>query len=171
MTKRRTLLAVAILAPFAALALASGHLDDTAQVKKLGTDFKAAWNKHEPKTMAALWATEGDMIDPAGKHFANRADVEKFFTEKHSGAGEFAKSTFELKKDSVRFITPDVALSDWEVVITGQTASDGSASGPMFYRVPIISKKEAGDWKFAAVRPGMPQPEGEKSPSTPKPTR
>ena len=178
MTKRRTLLAVALLAPFAAFALASGSLnagslDDTQQVKKLATDFKAAWNKHEPKTMAALWAKDGDLIDPWGKVSNGRDEVEKFFTGEHTGTGQLAKSTYDIKKDSVRFITPDVALSDWDVIITGLAKSDGSVSGPMFHRVVVISKKEGSDWKVAAARPGIPQPEGEKTPahSTPKPTK
>ena len=63
---------------------------------------------------------------PDGKIEADAQAVEKFFTEQYAPTGPFAKSTFDLKKDTVRFITPDVALSDWEVVVTGSTQPDGA---------------------------------------------
>jgi uncharacterized protein (TIGR02246 family) len=168
MIKRRTLLTAALLVPVVGLALAAGRLDETAAVKKTATDFQAAWNKHDSKAIAALWAKDGDLIDPKGTTAVGSADVEKFFAERFAGAGEMAKATFDLKKDSVRFITADVALSDWDVVLTGMAGPDGAPSGPMFHRVVIISKKEGGSWKFAAARPGIPQPEGAKMPEKPK---
>src|SRR5438552_14053874 len=34
-----------------------------ADIKARGDAFAAAWNKHDPKAMAALWAADGDLID------------------------------------------------------------------------------------------------------------
>ncbi len=159
MIKCRTLLVSALVIPAIGLAMAAGRLDETAAVKKTATDFQAAWNKHDAKALGAFWAKDGDLIDPMGKLSTGNAEVEKFFAGEHS-TGPLAKSTFDLKKDTVRFITPDVALSDWDVVLTGLAGPDGTASGPMFHRVVVISKKEGGTWKIAAARPGVPQPEG-----------
>jgi len=172
MTHRRTLLAAALLVPVVGLALAAGRLDETAAVKKTATDFQAAWNKHDGKAMAACWAKDGDLIDPHGKAAMGSADVEKYFATDHSGTGPLAKTTFDIKKDSVRFITPDVALSDWDVVITGLPAPEGApAAGPVLHRVVIVSKKEGGSWKFAAARASIPEPEGAKMPEKAKPAK
>jgi uncharacterized protein (TIGR02246 family) len=160
MIHRRTWLAAAIFVPVVGLALAAGRPDDGAMVKKNATDFQAAWNRHDPKAIAAFWAKDGDLIDPDGVQSVGANEVEEFFTKRHTGPGNLAKSTFDLKKDSVRFITPDVALEDWDVTITGVTKPDGSTAGPMVHRVVVVSRKEGGMWKFAAARPGVFMPEG-----------
>src|ERR1051326_6138819 len=155
MMKRRTLLAAAVLAPVAALALAAGRTDDTAQVKQVAKDFAAAWNKHDSKAISELWARDGDLICPDGKLENNPREVESFFSEQFSPTGQMGKSKIDITKDTVRFITPDVAVSDWECTVTGMTRPDGTECGPMTNRVVIISKKEGGNWKFAAARPGI----------------
>jgi uncharacterized protein (TIGR02246 family) len=164
MSTRRTLLGIgiALVVPALGLTLAAGRLDETAAVKKTAADFAAAWNKHDAKAVAGCWAKDGDLIDPHGVTSNGSAEVEKFFAERYAAGGELAKVTFELKKENVRFITADVALSDWDVTLTGFANPDGTAAGPMSHHVVIVSKKEGGNWKFAAARPGTPQPEGGK---------
>ena len=171
MIKRRALFTAAILAPIAALAIAAGHRDDTASVKKNTTDFQTAWNKHDAKALAALWARDGDLICPDGKIQTDGQAVEKFFTEQYGPTGGMAKTRIDIKKETVRFISPDVALSDWDAVVTGMTMPDGVECGPMVNHVVIISKKESGNWKIAAARPGAPQHEGEQGEMKPKTAR
>lgn len=164
MTKRTKQIGLAVLAlvPVAALALAAGRADPAADIKKSSTEFQAAWNKHDPKALAACWATDGDLIDPWGKVCDCRSDVEEFFAAEHTGKGGLAQSTYELKKDTVRMISADVALEDWEVVLTGLTPADAPAGaaplGPQFHRVVIIRKKAGDKWPIAAARPGIPGP-------------
>jgi uncharacterized protein (TIGR02246 family) len=168
MLKRRTLFAAALVAPAAVFAIAvggagRGGLDDTAQVKKITTDFKEAWNKHDAKAVAALWARDGDLICPDGKISPDAQAVEKFFTDEYGASGMMRTANLDIRKDVVRFITPDVALSDLDCVVTGVKDSAGTDAGPMVNHVTVISKKEGGGWKIAAARPQMPHPEGEKS--------
>jgi uncharacterized protein (TIGR02246 family) len=164
----RMILTIAFLAVFAAFTAIStpraaalpgvpSNESDLAAIKKNGAAFSAAWNKHDVKALAALWAKDGDLIDPWGVTSVGRENVEKFFAEQHNGAGKLAKSTYELKADSVRFITPDVALEDWQVVLTGLSDKDGKAMGPMMHHVVLVWKKEGGKWEIAAARPGMPE--------------
>jgi uncharacterized protein (TIGR02246 family) len=162
MTKRRTLIVAAALAPLAAFALAAGHLDDTAQVKQMSKDFAAAWNKHDAKAISELWARDGDLICPDGKLETGPSGVQTFFGEQFAPNGMMGKSTIDIKKDTVRFITPDVALSDLDCTTTGMMKGDGAeAAGPMMNHVVVISKKEGGQWKIAAARPEHPVSEGE----------
>src|SRR5438874_8083990 len=50
----------------------------------------------------------------------------RLFSDEQTGAGPLRDSAFEVKGDSVRFVTPDVAVEDWDVVITGAYGPDGS---------------------------------------------
>ncbi len=153
-----TALAFASLAAFALAAAPRGD-DDIAAIRKSSADFESAWNKHDPKVIAVFWATDGDLIDPWGKTAVGRAAVESFFVGEHTGDGALAKSTYDLKKDTVRLISPDVAVEDWEVVLTGVTPPDSTAPlGPQFHRVVIVRKKDGGQWLIAAARPGLLEP-------------
>ncbi len=165
---KRLLAPIAVLSLSAAFILAAAPApsapsveDDIGAIKKNTAAFQIAWNKHDPKAIAAFWATDGDLIDPWGVTSIGREAVEKFFTGEHTGMGKLAKSTYENKKDDVRLITPDVAIEDWQVVLTGiapPPGSDGKPLGPQFHRVVVISKKSGGEWRITAARPGMPTP-------------
>jgi uncharacterized protein (TIGR02246 family) len=158
MTRRSAIFGFALI-PIAVLAFAAGRADDIATIKKSSADFEAAWNKHDPKAIAAFWAADGDLIDPWGKTAVGREAVEKFFAGEHTGNGVLAHTTYEIKTDSVRLISPDVALQDWGVVITGLRPEGAPAPlGPQFHRVVIIRKKEGGQWPVVAARPGLPEP-------------
>src|SRR5688500_14131232 len=62
----------------AALARRSTAAEDESQnVRKQCSAFVQAWNTHDAKGMAAVFANEGDSINPMGLHVAGRADVEK----------------------------------------------------------------------------------------------
>lgn len=130
--------------------------DDIDAIKKNTAAFQTAWNKHDAHALAALWATDGDLIDPWGVTSVGRDAVEKFFTEQHTGSGKLARVTYDNKSDSVRFITPDVAVEDWQVILTGLSDPAGKPMPPQFHRIVIVSKKDGGHWLFAAARPGLP---------------
>jgi uncharacterized protein (TIGR02246 family) len=159
----RTILTLLALLPIAAFIAAAAPArpsgdDDIAAIKKNTAAFTAAWNKHDAKALAALWAKDGDLIDPWGVTSVGRDAVEKFFAEQHTGNGKLAHSGYDNKSDSVRLITPDVAIEDWQVVLTGLSDPSGKPLGPQMHHVVIIHKKDAGHWLIAAARPGVPSP-------------
>jgi uncharacterized protein (TIGR02246 family) len=166
MNLTRPALTLLVAAPLAALALAAaggaGGSDDTAAIKQSTTDFATAWGKHDPKALAACWAKDGDLIDPWGKKSEGRDAVEKFFSHEHTGDGALAHCTYEMKSDSIRMISPDVSLEDWDVVLSGLKPEGAPAPlPPQFHRVVVIRHKDGGKWPIAACRPGLPTPVGE----------
>src|SRR5215467_3836477 len=160
MTKRRTILAAALIAPAAALAFAvggAGGLDDTAQVKQNTKEFTSAWNKHDPKAIVLLFSRDADMVAPDGKMETGSSALESYFGKEFGESGHMSKSNLEVTKENVRFITLDVALSDLECTMTGLTKADGTeVIGSVTNHVVLVSKKEGGQWKVAAARPGIP---------------
>ena len=169
MSKRAILMvpALALLAAFIAAAAPAPFSPDEeiAAIKKNTIAFQAAWNKHDAKAIAAFWTKDGDLIDPWGVTSVGHDAVEKFFAEQHAVTGKLGKSTYDNKSDSVRLITPDVAMEDWQVVLSGLSDPVGKPLGPQFHRVVVVCKKEGGQWRIAAARPGVPSPVVETAPT------
>ena len=132
---------------------ARGGDDDTAGVTKQCQAFKAAWNKHDAKALAGVFAEDGDHIDPFGKLDSGRIEVEKMLTGAITGAGMFHESTLVVNTEVVRFPTADTAITDAEATISGATAPDGSKAPPMEVHVTNVWKKTDGTWLVYACRP------------------
>jgi uncharacterized protein (TIGR02246 family) len=158
-----SLSALALVTMFAIAAAPArpGPDDEIAAIKKNTVAFGKAWNNHDAKAIAGLWAKDGDLIDPWGVTSVGREAVEKFFAQEHAGTGKLSQSTYDVKADSVRLITSDVAMEDWQVVLTGLSGPDGKAMGPQMHRVVVVLKKDGGRWQIAAARPGIPGPVGD----------
>jgi len=163
---------VVVLAVLCVAALARGGADESRwrafpgnlrsdnaneeQVRKLYDGFAAAWNRHDAKTMAAMYAIDGDYLDPDGRMARGREEVEKLFTAGH--AVIFAKSHLTLKVDSVWFITSQVALLDGSYDVTGVRDPDGKALPPRKGHLTSVLLKERGQWEIAASRLMVPVP-------------
>jgi uncharacterized protein (TIGR02246 family) len=134
---------------------ASGADDDVAGIAAQCKAFKAGWNSHDPKAMAAVFADDADAIDPMGHVAATRAAIEKAFAADHTGKGAMRDSTIEVTDEPVRFVTPDVAISDAEAILTGAYGPDGSKLGPLGVHVTNIWRKSNGTWSLFASRPHL----------------
>jgi uncharacterized protein (TIGR02246 family) len=145
---RKTMLAVLALS---ALGAGSALAQDEAAIRKASADFVAAWNRHDAKAMAALFAEDGDIINPSGRAARGRAEVEKLFTEEH--AAVMKGSTYVLTKGDVRLLGPTTAVSDWESEITGMSGPQGEALPPFKHHVTIVYVKKGALWMAAVGRP------------------
>lgn len=127
--------------------------DETAAVTKRWAEFSAAWAKHDPKALAALWAEDGDLVNPWGRLASGRAEVEKLFADEQTGTGPMRTSTFKSSGERVRFPSADVAVSDAEVTIDGVLPPDGSKPPPQEFHVTFVWKKSGGTWSIHSGRP------------------
>src|SRR5262245_57014795 len=63
---------------------ASDEEADRAAIMKTARDFEAAFNKHDARTIAAMWTKSGECREASGKTFLGQAAIEKgyaaFFT-------------------------------------------------------------------------------------------
>jgi uncharacterized protein (TIGR02246 family) len=119
-------------------------------IRKLYSQFVAAWNKHDPKAMAAMWVEDGDDIEPDGNVAKGRADVEKLLAMEHASIMKNTK--LALTVDSVWFITANVALVDGTYEVTGIVAPDGKQLPPRKGRLSSIFLHERDKWWIAASR-------------------
>lgn len=141
---------------------ASGSGSDADDVTKQCQAFKLAWNGHDPKALATVFAEDADHIDPMGHLDSGRAAIEKMFTERMTGTGPLRDSTLVVNTEVVRFPTESTAVTDAEATLSGTYKPDGSKSGPLELHVTNVWKKIDGKWMVYACRPYMKPPVGVK---------
>lgn len=146
-------LGLALAAGLTLAGRASGADDDVAGVAAQCKVFKNAWNSHDAKAMASVFAEDADAIDPMGRKAAGRAEIEKAFTAEQTGKGPMRESSLVVTDEPIRFVTADVAITDTEAVISGVIGPDGTKLGPVNVHVTNIWKKSGGTWSVFASRP------------------
>ena len=129
-------------------ALAAG--DEEAIEKRLD-EFVAAWDKDDAKAMAAIWAPDGDLINPFGRLAEGRSEVEKLFVDEH--ASFMQNTTYNVKSRSVRLLGSDAAVFDWDSVILGMKTPDGSDLPPFEHHVTAVLVKKGDTWWIVSARP------------------
>ena len=121
-----------------------------AEFDRESHEFVAAWNVHDTKRMAAVWAQDGDLINPFGRVAKTHAEIEKLFVEEHGGA--LKGTTYTIESSTLREIGKDVAVGDWTSTVTGITGPDGSAQPPFHHHVTQVFVKTGGRWQLEVAR-------------------
>jgi uncharacterized protein (TIGR02246 family) len=138
----------ALLILMASLGACAGREVDKAKeeaaILKLAQEFVEAFHKGDARALAAFWTVDGDYTDQTGRYFKGREAIEKVFRE------FFAENKgLKLRIDiqSLRFVTPDVAVEDGT---TGVIHPDGTP--PSRARYTIVHVKRDGQWFLSSVR-------------------
>jgi uncharacterized protein (TIGR02246 family) len=100
-------------------ALAQGHSDAEAAIRKGSKAWEAAWNSGDAAALAALYADDAVVMAPGGEPAKGKAAIVKHFTTAiEAGAGAQNAITTEQV----------MAAGDWAVEVGGfvVTAADGS---------------------------------------------
>jgi uncharacterized protein (TIGR02246 family) len=139
--------ALVLALPAVAAAADSGA---KAAVEKLSADFAAAWNVHDARKMAAVWAEDGDLINPFGQKAHGRAGIETFLEKEQSTV--MKGTTYKIDSMSVRDLDANTAIADWESDVVGMMDATGKAMPPFRHHVFSVCVKKGGHWHAAAVR-------------------
>ncbi len=121
-----------------------GDPKDMDAIAKNAQSFIDAFQKGDAKAVAAFWTQDGDYTTQAGKNMKGREAIEKAF------AGFFAENKdmkLRIDSDSLRFVTPEVAIEDGTTEVI---APDGSP--PSRARYTIVHVKKDGQWQISSVR-------------------
>jgi uncharacterized protein (TIGR02246 family) len=158
---RKLLLAAALIVGFAtadALAkephsniggIRSDEVNESA-IRALYTQFGELWNKHDPAGLAAMWAIDGDHVEPDGRHADGRDAILDLLTKQHGSV--FKTTVLTLGIEDVWFLTGDVALVDGTYAISGIVAPDGQQIAPRKGNITSVLLREGGKWWIAASR-------------------
>jgi uncharacterized protein (TIGR02246 family) len=113
-------------------------------------EWTAAWNKHDPKLMAAFFLADGDLINPFGRHAKGTEEIEKLFTDEQNGA--MAGTTYSGTIEHIRYIGNNVAIVDVAGEVGGMKGPGGAAAPPNKQHVTWIAEKKGGKWMAAGAR-------------------
>lgn len=106
----------------------------------------AAWNVKDAQAFAAQFTEDATFVNVNGNLWISRQVIE----DRHANAGIFKSSHAELKPESVRLLTPDVALMHVSWKITG----DARDSEPRSYLMTMVVSKREGLWFIVAAQNG-----------------
>jgi uncharacterized protein (TIGR02246 family) len=160
-TSRRVALAAVGLVAAAGFALVSSAAEegDAAGVRRSCEAIVNAWNKHDAKAIAAVFAEDADMIGPDGTLHSGRAAVEKAFASDHGGP--MRQSTLYILKEPVRFPTPDVAVSDATAEVRDVVGPDGEKATVKVLVTNVWKRADGKWWVFASRARLLPPPPAE----------
>jgi uncharacterized protein (TIGR02246 family) len=106
--------------------------------------FVDAFQRGDARALAAFWAPDGEYTDQSGRVLKGRENIEKAFQ------GLFASNKglrLRIDSDSLRFVTPEVAL---EAGTTEVFSADGAP--PSRSRYSNVHVKRDGQWLLSSVR-------------------
>ena len=130
----------------------AGDLQAEQGISKVLADFLEAWNKHDAKAFALVFAEDADFTNVAGISARGRAEVEKFHAPRF--ATTFKDTHQTITETKVRFIKPDVALVDARWEMTGAKNAQGQDVGLRKGLLTFVMTKEGNRW-FITVMHNM----------------
>lgn len=120
-----------------------GRVEDEAAIKRVIDAFIATREDDAAEALRNLLTEDVDQQVTSGQMRTGRAAVvDGSLATTQSTGGERV-----ITIETIRFITPDVAIADGPYDITGR--SDGP---DRHYRTSIVLERERGQWKIAAIR-------------------
>jgi uncharacterized protein (TIGR02246 family) len=123
---------------------ATDQANDLRAIRDTAQAYVAAFNKHDAKAIASLWAENGDCIDDTGKRFQGRVEIEMVYAEffqKHPG------SKINVIVDSLRLLSPEAAIEDGHAILDPVPAGP-----PAINKYTAVHIKAGGQWLMSTVR-------------------
>jgi len=142
------------LAVVATVIAASAFAADDAGIKKQFEALSAAFTAKDAKAVAALFAEDGDLINPSGVYAKGRADVEKVAAADIQNFLGRGVNTFTIS--DIRMVKSDVAIVTGTHTVSGIKGPDGNPAPDMKVLVTVVDVKKGGKWLAAAARPMIP---------------
>jgi uncharacterized protein (TIGR02246 family) len=120
---------------------------DEAAIRDVVKRYVDARDQRDPKAVEALFTTDSDQLVSNGQWRKGRDEVVKGTMASSEASG--GKRTITV--ESVRFLSPDVAIADGRYEIAGT----GGAEARKMWTSIICARKPEG-WKIAAIRNMLP---------------
>jgi uncharacterized protein (TIGR02246 family) len=136
-------------------AVAAKQAADEIAIRQSDAAFVTAYQQGDAKAVAALFTPDAEYVDEQGTLFQGRDAIEEsltgFFTE-------HADCKLQLTVETIRFLSPEVAIEDGRTL-----AIHTEFSTPIESRYTSIHVKTNGKWMVASVRDHAPKGRREHS--------
>jgi uncharacterized protein (TIGR02246 family) len=111
--------------------------------------FMDAWNHHDAKAFAAVFAEDADFTNVRGVGASGRAKIEAFHAPVF--ATIFSKSHQEYTDIEIRFLRADIACVDVRWKMTGSTDPQGNPRPEREGLLNLVMMKNDGQWQIAVM--------------------
>ena len=121
----------------------SGTVDRDGQVRDVVRRYMEAREARDPRAIEALFTADADQLTTSGQWRRGRPAV----TAGTEEASRLNRGARRISVESVRFVTPDVAIADGPYEIT---PAGGGNSRRMWATIVVV--RESGVWRISAIR-------------------
>lgn len=108
--------------------------------------FVKKWNQHDPKALDALWAENGDLMNPAGEWEKGKNNVLKILMREQGGV--LRKSQMKQEVTNILILSPTMAWVDANVKLTIPGVPEG-----LDHHIVYLLVKQNNEWRILAARP------------------
>lgn len=137
-------LAAACSALACSLAAGAGPTDDSAAIRQRVDDYVTAYNQHDAEALASCWDQDAVYLNrDTGQPVEGRQAIREMFVDLFE-TGEASQLSVTI--DSIRFVTPDVAIEDG----SAETVAEGGETVVSTYTA--VHVKKDGVWYLNSVR-------------------
>ena len=120
---------------------------DEVAVREVVRQYVDARERMDERAVAALFTEDADQLVSSGEWRRGRSEVVRGAMESSRQMG----GRRSIAVESVRFITPEVAIADGRYELTGLA---GGATRRMW--ATLVLKRTGGGWRIAAIRNMLP---------------
>ena len=117
--------------------------DETAAIQAVSTAFVTSYNAGDVKAIAALFTDDAESIDEDGSVVEGKQAIADSFAKTLAAS---PGSKIEVRVDSIRFLSPDVAKEEGRCTIS---LADGSTAVD---RYTVLYVNKGGKWLQSSVR-------------------
>jgi uncharacterized protein (TIGR02246 family) len=142
------LLWLPLLLPLAAIGQGAHEADEKA-IRSVMDRFVDAWNKHDAKAFAAVFAEDADFTNVRGTGASGRSKIEEFHAPVF--ATTFKDSHQSYTDIKIRFVRPDVAAVDVRWEMTGTTDPQGNPRPRREGLLNFVMTKDSGQWQILVM--------------------
>ncbi len=113
-------------------------------VRRVLAALAEAWNAHDMRAFAQLFAADADFVNIRGKSIKGRHEIESQHTAIH--AGIYKDSHLTTHAVAVRFLRPDVALAHMGTEVLYNSGKESRATF-----LTLVLTNESNRWVIAAA--------------------
>ncbi len=162
LTFRIGLVAILIMASVAVGAAPDRQADAAAIRDVAQTRQQQAWNQHDAKAYAALFAEDGDVVNVIGWWWKGRKEIESQLSD--AFAFVFRESTLTITQVDIRFLRPKIAVAHTRWTMSG-AKTPPTIPEPREGIQTLVLQKVGGNWMIEAFQntnhvPEVPFPKG-----------
>ena len=131
------------------MATAQNVEHDRQAIRAVMDRFMDAWNRHDAKAFAAVFAEDADFTNWRGEGASGRSKIEEFHAPMFRTI--FKNSHQSYVDIKVRFVRPDVGAVDVRWEMTGATDAQGSPRPPRQGLLNFVMAKNDGEWQIVVM--------------------